>query len=110
LFGAKKIRNIRRNVQSPAASAWGILVVALPILVYTAGVMRDKQYEKSKRYVVCGLIGLALGSVLLLARKLSVVPEFWADLSVFAGGCILLGGNTCIVYGLLIFVGHQGTE
>ena len=69
--------------------------------------MRDKKYEDSKRFVVCGLLGLLVGSVLLLARKLSVVPEFWADISVFAGGGIVLFSNSCIVYGLLIFVGSR---
>jgi hypothetical protein len=70
---------------------------------------QDKVYEKSKRFVVCGLLGLAVGSALLLVRKLSLVPEFWADLSVLAGGCIVLGGNTCIIYGLLIFAGAKET-
>jgi len=68
---------------------------------------RDKIYEKSKRFVVLGLLGLAAGSALLLVRKLSLVPVVWADLSVLAGGCIVLGGNTCIIYGLLIFAGGR---
>ena len=69
--------------------------------------MRDKRYEDSKRFVVCGLLGLAVGSVLLLVRKFSIMPEFWADISVFAGGCIVLFSNSCIVYGLLIFAGNH---
>jgi len=71
---------------------------------------RDKIYEKSKRFVVLGLLGLAVGSALLLVRKLSLVPVVWADLAVLAGGCVVLGGNTCIIYGLLIFAGDKGTE
>jgi hypothetical protein len=72
--------------------------------------MRDKSYEACKFFVGCGLLGLAVGSVLLLARKLALVPELWADLAVFAGGGILLCSNSCIVYGLLIFVGTRGRE
>jgi hypothetical protein len=72
--------------------------------------MRDKNYEACKLFVGCGLLGLAAGSVMLLARKLSLVPEFWADLAVLAGGGIVLCSNSCIVYGLLIFVGSRGSE
>ena len=72
--------------------------------------MRDKSYEECKRFVVYGLFGLAAGSVLLLARKFSVVPELWADLAVFAGGGIVLCSNSCIIYGLLIFAGARGRE
>ena len=72
--------------------------------------MRDKNYEACKRFVGFGLFGLAAGSALLLARKISVVPEFWADLAVFAGGGIVLCSNSCIVYGLLIFAGARGRE
>ena len=72
--------------------------------------MRDKIYAASKRFVVCGLLGLALGSAMLLVRKLALVPIFWADLAVLAGGCVVLGGNTCIIYGLLIFAGAKETE
>jgi len=71
---------------------------------------RDEIYAKSKRFVALGLLGLALGSALLLVRKLSLVPMVWADLAVLAGGCIVLGGNTCIIYGLLIFAGDKETE
>jgi hypothetical protein len=72
--------------------------------------MQDKRYEDSKRFVVYGLLGLAVGSVLLLVRKLSVMPGLWADISVFAGGCIVLFSNSCIVYGLLIFAGSHGSR
>ena len=74
------------------------------------GIMHDRRYEGCKRFVVCGLLGLAVGSALLLARKLSVIPEFWADISVFAGGCIVLFSNSSIIYGLLIFAGGYGRE
>ena len=72
--------------------------------------MRDKSYEECKRFVVYGLLGLAAGSALLLVRKLSVVPEHWADLAVFAGGGIVLCSNSCIIYGLLIFAGSRSKE
>ena len=72
--------------------------------------MRDARYEECKRVVVRGLLGLAAGSALLLARKLFAVPEFGADLAVFAGGCIVLYGNGCIIYGLLVFTGADGKE
>ena len=72
--------------------------------------MRDKSYEESKRFVIYGLLGLAVGSVLLLVRKLSVVPALWADLAVFAGGGIVLCSNSCIIYGLLIFAGSRDRE
>ena len=77
---------------------------------YTADIMLNKVYEKSKRFIMCGLLGLAAGSVLLLARKFSAVPAFWADLSVFAGGCIVLCSYSCIIYGLLIFAGNREKE
>ncbi|MCL2123462.1 MAG: hypothetical protein FWH34_05165 [Desulfovibrionaceae bacterium] len=72
--------------------------------------MSGKSYEECKRFVVYGLIGLAVGSVLLFARKIPAVPEVLADLSVVAGGCIVLCSNSCIIYGLLIFVGSRGSE
>ena len=72
--------------------------------------MHDKKYEECKRFVVYGLIGLAVGSMLLLVRKFSVMPGCWADISVFAGGSIVLFSNSCIVYGLLIFAGSRGKE
>ena len=72
--------------------------------------MHDKRYKDSKRYVVCGLLGLAVGSVLLLVRKFSVMPGLWADIAVFAGGGIVLVSNSCIVYGLLIFAGSRKSE
>jgi hypothetical protein len=72
--------------------------------------MRDKRYEECKRFVVYGLLGLAAGSALLLVRKLSAAPEPWADLAVFAGGCLVLCSNSCIIYGLLIFAGVRRTE
>jgi hypothetical protein len=72
--------------------------------------MRDKIYRESKRFVMCGLLGLAAGSALLLVRKLSVVPEAWADISVLAGGGIVLCSNSCIIYGLLIFAGAKKPE
>ena len=70
----------------------------------------DTRYAQCKRFIAGGLLGLAAGSVLLLARKFSAVPALFADLSVFAGGCILLGSYSCIFYGLLLFVGACGRE
>ena len=72
--------------------------------------MHDKRYEASRRFVVCGLLGLAVGSVLLLVRKFSGMHGFWADIAVLAGGCIVLFSNSCIVYGLLIFAGNHGSR
>ena len=72
--------------------------------------MRDKHYEECKRFVVLGLLGLMVGSALLLVRKLSVVPALWADLAVFAGGGMVLCSNSCIIYGLLIFAGSRSNE
>jgi len=56
---------------------------------------------------VAGLLGLSAGSVLLLVRKLFAVPELWSNISTFAGGGIVLFSNSCIIYGLLLFVGNQ---
>ena len=72
--------------------------------------MSGKNYEECKRFVVYGLIGLAVGSALLFARKFAAVPELLADMSVFAGGCIVLCSNSCIIYGLLIFAGARESE
>jgi hypothetical protein len=72
--------------------------------------MPDKRYKESRRFVIYGLLGLAIGSVLLLVRKFSIMPGLWADIAVFAGGCIVLCSNSCIVYGLLIFAGERGRE
>ena len=70
----------------------------------------DKIYKKSKRFVVRGLLSLLVGSLLLLAVKVPGLPEFWGTLSSVVGGGILLYGNWCIIYGLLIFVGERETE
>ena len=72
--------------------------------------MSNKQYKECKRIVVRGLLCLVGGSVLLLAVKLPDLSEFWGTLSSVAGGCILLYGNWCIIYGLLIFAGSRETE
>ncbi|MDR2694891.1 MAG: hypothetical protein LBC79_00725 [Deltaproteobacteria bacterium] len=72
--------------------------------------MPDKRYAECKRFVVGGLLGLAAGSVLLLARKFSAAPALFADLSVLAGGGIVLCSNSCIIYGLLLFAGKRGRE
>jgi len=70
----------------------------------------DKAYKECKRFVVRGLLSLLGGSVLLFAVKLPGLPEFWGTLSSVAGGGILLYGNGCIIYGLLIFAGNQEAE
>jgi hypothetical protein len=70
----------------------------------------DTRYNKCKRVVARGLICLIGGSLLLFAFKLPGLPEFWGTLSSVAGGGILLYGHGCIIYGLLIFIGHQETE
>ena len=72
--------------------------------------MSDKTCKKSIRFVVLGLLGLAVGSFLLLVRKLFGVPEFLADLSALAGGSIVFCGNICIFYGLLISAGNRAKE
>jgi len=59
---------------------------------------------------VRGLISLVGGSLLLVAVKLPDLPEFWGTLSSVAGGIILLYGNWCIFYGLLIFAGNKESE
>ena len=69
--------------------------------------MPDKLYKKSKRIIVRGLLCLIGGSALLLVVKLPGLPELWGMLSSVAGGCILLYGNWCIIYGLLIFTGSR---
>jgi len=66
--------------------------------------------RESKRFIVGGLISLVAGSFLLFVFILPDLPEFWGTLSSLAGGGLLLCGNGCIVYGLLISVGHQETE
>jgi len=70
----------------------------------------DATYEKTKRFAVRGLICLLGGSLLLFAVKVPGLPEFWSALSSVVGSCILLYGNWCIIYGLLIFVGNQEAE
>jgi len=70
----------------------------------------DTTYKKSKQFTVRGLISLIGGSLLLFAVKVPGLPEFWGALSSVAGSCILLYGNWCIIYGLLIFAGNQETE
>ena len=72
--------------------------------------MPDERYEKCKSFIVYGLLGLVVGSALLLVRKFSAAPGLCADVSVFAGGCIVLCSNSCIIYGLLIFAGTRGSE
>ena len=72
--------------------------------------MSNKSYEKCKRYVVRGMLGLVGGSALLLVCKLSDIPEFWVTLSTIAGSCIVLYGNGCIIYGLLISAGDRESE
>ena len=69
-------------------------------------VMRSKAFRESLLYILAGLLLLALGSALLLARKLFVTGLI-GDLSVFAGGVAVLFGNGCIIYGLLIFAGNR---
>ena len=72
--------------------------------------MPNKQYKECKRFVVRGLLCLVGGSALLLAVKPLGLPEFWGTLFSMAGGCILLYGNWCIIYGLLIFAGSREAE
>jgi hypothetical protein len=59
---------------------------------------------------VRGLLCLVGGSALLLAVKLPGLPDFLGTLSSIAGGSILLYGNWCIIYGLLIFSGSREDE
>ena len=68
--------------------------------------MSNKLYKECKRIIVRGLLCLVGGSALLLVVKLPGLPEFWA----VAGACILLYGNWCIIYGLLIFAGSREAE
>ena len=72
--------------------------------------MPNNNHEKYKRYVVRGFLCLAGGSALLLVCKLSAIPEFLVTLSSFAGACIILYGNGCIIFGLLISAGDREAE
>ena len=69
--------------------------------------MPNMLYKKCKRIIVRGLICLIGGSALLFVVKIPGLAEVWGTLSSVAGGCILLYGNWCIVYGLLIFTGSR---
>ena len=70
----------------------------------------DKRYKKSKLVILRGLLCLLGGSLLLFAFKLPDMPEFWGTLASFAGSGMVLYGNYCIIFGLLIFTGHQEAE
>jgi hypothetical protein len=70
----------------------------------------DKIYKECKCFIVRGLLSLLGGSLLLFVVKLPGLPEFLGTLSSVAGGVILLYGNWCIIYGLLIFAGNQEAE
>ena len=72
--------------------------------------MPNNSYEKCKRYVVSGLLCLVGGSVMLLAQKIFAMTEYWGSLSAFAGACIILYGNGCIIYGLLVSAGDREAE
>jgi|GEM_PF-5435902 hypothetical protein len=65
--------------------------------------MSKEEYNKSKRIIMRGLLCLIGGSALLFVVKLPGLPELLGTLSSVAGSCILLYGNGCIIYGLLIF-------
>ena len=71
--------------------------------------MSNRLYNKSKRIITRGLICLIVGAALLFVVKLPDLPEFCGTLSSVAGSCILLYGNWCIIYGLLIFAGSRET-
>jgi len=67
----------------------------------------EKKYAESKRFVVRGLLALAVGSLLLLAPKMIAVPEFLSTPVLVAGSVSLLYGNGCIIFGLLIHAGKS---
>ncbi len=65
--------------------------------------MQEERYEKSRRFILRGLFLLLFGSASALLCKLPGLPETLGTFAAYAGGCVLLGGNGCIIYGLLIF-------
>ena len=63
---------------------------------------RAQRYRESRRLILRGLAMLGLGSLLLLACKMQL-SEAVLSLMAFAGGCMLLLGNGCMIFGLLIY-------
>ena len=72
--------------------------------------MSNEEYKKSKRIIVRGVLCLIGGSALLFVVKLPGLPEFLGTLSSVVGSCILLYGNGCAIYGLLIFTRIKEAE
>lgn len=65
----------------------------------------DKRKE-SRSFVLRGILGLILGSALLLVCK-SPAPEALGSLCAYVGGVIVLAGNYYIIFGLLISAGGE---
>ena len=72
--------------------------------------MSDKRDKEYKRFAVLGFLCLAGGSALLFAFKLPGLPNYLSVLCSIAGGVIVLFGNGCIFYGMLISAGNQEDE
>lgn len=68
--------------------------------------MSDQILKESRAYILRGVICLLLGSALVLVCKLPL-PELLCDAAVFAGAVIILWGNGCILFGLLVFAGSR---
>lgn len=65
---------------------------------------RTNVYRESRLYILRGLVLLLAGSVLLLGGKYPLPePVYYA--AVYAGGVVLLLGNGCIIFGLLVYAG-----
>ncbi|MDL2209603.1 hypothetical protein LJC26_02225 [Desulfovibrio sp. OttesenSCG-928-O18] len=67
---------------------------------------RPDVYRESRKFVLRGLALLFFGCVLLLTGKLPLPePVYYA--AIYAGGIILLFGNGCIIFGLLVYAGDR---